>query len=239
MRYGKTGGFGLSPHQREGVVLWSTREWDTLSREVDRLAASRDALSWQSFKTGIREQSAFRLPEGQHTRVVCCPVHHKSHWLWALLLLEEKVAIILDPLTSHTGRAGHTMIFKKLWYWREAVVVNGASPRPPPPFVVSLEGNRRRRVVDVLEMGGWGSSTGSQQEAWVSNVWEVPQQPDGSAGNSGDPHKGLVRAGHNRLGAAMGEEGQSMVPESSAGEHGWTAPRPLRPVRRGGSVQSH
>jgi len=41
-----------------------------------------------------------------------------------------------------------------------------------------------------------------------------------SAGNSGGPHKGLVRAGRNRLGAALGEEGQSMVPESGAGEHG-------------------
>jgi len=181
MRYGKTGEFGLSPHQREGVVIWSTLEWATLSREVDRLESSRDAISWQSFKTGIREQSAFRLPEGQDTRVVCCPVHYKSHWLWALLLLKEKTAIILDPLTSHTGRAGHLMIVKRLWYWREAAVVNGALPRPPPPLVASLEGNRRSKVVDVLEMGGWGSSTGSQQEAWLSNVWEVPQQPDGSA----------------------------------------------------------
>jgi hypothetical protein len=36
---GKSGETGLSPHQREGVVMWSTREWSTLSaggRNEDR-----------------------------------------------------------------------------------------------------------------------------------------------------------------------------------------------------------
>jgi hypothetical protein len=31
-----TGELGLSPHRRGDVVMWSTREWDTFSREYDR-----------------------------------------------------------------------------------------------------------------------------------------------------------------------------------------------------------
>ena len=54
----------------------------------------------------------------------CCPVHFKVHWLWALVLLQERAVIILDPLTAHTGKEGHKEICKKIWHWREAVLAN-------------------------------------------------------------------------------------------------------------------
>ena len=44
--HGKTTTLGLSPHQREGVAMWSTREWDTLSRASDRYTTSPSANSW-------------------------------------------------------------------------------------------------------------------------------------------------------------------------------------------------
>ena len=69
--HGKTVALGLSPHQREGVVMWSTREWDTLSRECDRYTTNPSANDWQKFKTEIRQRPAFQLPEGRHTRMVC------------------------------------------------------------------------------------------------------------------------------------------------------------------------
>ena len=59
---------------------------------------------------------------------LCCPVYYKAHWLWALLLPEELVGIILDPLVSHTGENGHKEIFRKIWFWRETVVVNDSAP---------------------------------------------------------------------------------------------------------------
>ena len=120
--HGKTAAWGLSPHQREGVAMWSTREWDTLSRECDRYTTNPNANAWQNFKAEMRSRPAFQLPEGKHIKIVCCPVHFKSHWLWALLLLDERVGIILDPLTSHTGQKGHKEIFRKIWLWKEAVV---------------------------------------------------------------------------------------------------------------------
>jgi hypothetical protein len=106
------------------------------------------------------------------------PVHFKSHWLWALLLLDERVGIILDPLVSHTGHKGHKEIFGKIWLWREAVVVNDIAPRP---IVTSLEEGRRRRAADILEMGGSGSVLETQKKDWVTIIWKVPQQRDGSA----------------------------------------------------------
>ena len=119
--------------------MWSTREWDTLSRACDRYTTNPSANEWQNFKAEIRLRSAFQLPEGRHTRIVCCPVHFKSHWLWALLLLDERVGIILDPLVSHTGHKGHKEIFRKIWLWWEAVVANDTAPQLPPPIVLSLE----------------------------------------------------------------------------------------------------
>jgi hypothetical protein len=113
--HGRTAAWGLSPHQREGVAMWSTREWDTLSRECDRYTTNPNANAWQSFKAEMRRRPAFQLPEGRHTKMVCCPVNSKSHWLWVLLLLDERVGIILDPLVSHTGHKGHKEIFRKVW----------------------------------------------------------------------------------------------------------------------------
>ena len=179
--HGKTAAWGLSPHQREGVAMWSTREWDTLSRECDRYTTNPNANAWQNFKAEMRLRPAFQLPEGRHIKMVCCPVHFKSHWLWALLLLDERVGIILDPLVSHAGHKGHKEIFRKIWLWREAVVSNDIAPQPPPPIVISLEEGRRRRVMDFLEMGGSGSVSETQKKAWVTNIWTVPQQRDGSA----------------------------------------------------------
>jgi hypothetical protein len=66
----KTAAFGLSPHQREGVTMWSTREWDTLSRECDRYTTNPSANGWQNFKAEIRQRPAFQLPEGRHKRMV-------------------------------------------------------------------------------------------------------------------------------------------------------------------------
>ena len=91
------------------------------------------------------------------------------------------MGIILDPLVSHTGPKGHKEIFRKIWLWREAVVANDIAPRPPPSIVTSLEEERRRRVADILEMGGSGSVLETQKRAWVTNIWKVPQQRDGSA----------------------------------------------------------
>ena len=161
--------------------MWSTREWDTLSRECDRYTTNPNANAWQNFKAEMRARPAFQLPEGKHTKIVCCPVHFKSHWLWALLLLDERVGIILDPLVSHTGQKGHKEIFRKIWLWKEAVVANDISPQLPPPIVCSLEEGRRRRVMDILEMGGSGNMSEAQKKAWVTNIWTVPQQRDGSA----------------------------------------------------------
>jgi hypothetical protein len=45
---------------------------------------------------------------------------------------------------------------------------------------VSLEG-RRRRVADILEMGGSENVSETKKETWVTNIWKVPQQRDGSA----------------------------------------------------------
>ena len=59
-------------------------------------------------------------------------------------------------------------------------MANDLAPCPPPPLVTPLEEGRRRRVADVLEMGGSGSLVGTRKEAWVSNIWRVPQQRDGS-----------------------------------------------------------
>jgi hypothetical protein len=160
--------------------MWSIREWDTLSRECDRYTTNLSATDWQNFKVEIRQRPAFQLPEGRHTRMVYCPVHFKSHWLWGLLLLDERVGIILDPLVSHTGHKGHKEIFRKIWLWREAVVTNDIEPRPPPSLLVSLEEGRRRRVTDILEMGGSGSVSGTKEESWVTNIWKVPQHRDGS-----------------------------------------------------------
>ena len=84
------------------------------------------------------------------------------------------MVIILDPLTSHTGRAGHQEIVKKVWLWREEVFASDATPRPPPPIVASLEEGRKRRVTSVLEMGESGVPMGSKKETWVSHVWRVP-----------------------------------------------------------------
>ena len=137
--HGKTVSLGLSPHQREGAAMWSTREWDTLSRACDRYTTNPSANGWQNFKVEIRLIPAFQLPEGRHTRMVCFPVHFKSHWLWSLLFLDERVGIILDPLISHTGHKGHKEIFRKIWLWREAVLANDIAPRPPPTIVTSLE----------------------------------------------------------------------------------------------------
>ena len=165
----------------ERVRRWSTREWDTLSRACDRYTTNPSANGWQNFKVEIRLIPAFQLPEGRHTRMVCFPVHFKSHWLWSLLFLDERVGIILDPLISHTGHKGHKEIFRKIWLWWETVLENDIAPRPPPPIVTSLEEGRRRRVADILEMGGSGSVLETQKKAWVTNIWKVPQQRDGSA----------------------------------------------------------
>ena len=63
----------------------------------------------------------------------------KVHWLWVIVLMEERVIVILDPLTSHTGKEGHREIVKKIWHWREAIVAKDDVPRTPPPMVDSLE----------------------------------------------------------------------------------------------------
>jgi hypothetical protein len=97
------------------------------------------------------------------------------------MLLDERVGIILDPLVSHTGQKGHKEIFRKIWFWKEAVVSNDISPQLPPPIVCSIEEGRRRRVMDILEMGGSGNMSEAQKKAWVTNIWTVPQQRDGSA----------------------------------------------------------
>ena len=114
---GKTAVAGLSPHPREGVAMWSTQQWDTLSRACDRYTKDPSTNGWKKFKAEIRQDPAFQLPEGRRTGMVCCPVHYKSHWLWVLLLLDERVGIILDPLVSHTGRKGHEEILGKIWLW--------------------------------------------------------------------------------------------------------------------------
>ena len=49
-----TNKLGLSPHRRGDVVMWSTREWDTLSREHDRYMAKLSPGGWLNFKTAIR-----------------------------------------------------------------------------------------------------------------------------------------------------------------------------------------
>ena len=69
--HGKTAAWGLSPHQREGVAMWSTREWDTLSRECDRYTTNPNANAWQNFKAEMRLRPAFHLPEGRHIKMVC------------------------------------------------------------------------------------------------------------------------------------------------------------------------
>jgi hypothetical protein len=158
--------------QIDPIASAFTLNYDTFQRNI---------VGWQNFKEEIRLRPAFQIPEGRHTRIVCCPVHFKSHWLWALLLLDERVGIILDPLVSHVGHKGHKEIFRKIWLWREAVVGNDIAPRPSPPTVTSLEEGRRRRVADILEMGGSGSVSETQKKAWVTNIWKVPQQRDGSA----------------------------------------------------------
>ncbi len=91
------------------------------------------------------------------------------------------MGIILDPLVSHTGHKGHKEILRKIWLCRETVVTNDITPQLPPPIVTSLEEGRRRRVADILEMGGSGSMSGTKKKAWVTNIWKVPQQRDGSA----------------------------------------------------------
>jgi hypothetical protein len=178
---GKTAAAGLSPHQREGVAMWSTQQWDTLSRACDRYTKDPSTDGWKKFKAEIRQDPAFQLPEGRRTGMVCCPVHYKSHWLWVLLLLDERVGIILDPLVSHTGRKGHEEILGKIWLWREAVLTNDTAPRSSPPLTISLEEGRRRRVADILEMGGSWGGLATTKAAWVTNIWKVPQQRDGSA----------------------------------------------------------
>jgi hypothetical protein len=50
----------------------------------------------------------------------------------------------------------------------------------PPPLTVSLEG-RRHRVADILEMGVSGSVSETKKVDWVTNIWKVSQQRDGSA----------------------------------------------------------
>ena len=49
----KTAALDLSPHQRGGVAMWSTREWDTLSRACDRYTTNPSANGWQNFKAEI------------------------------------------------------------------------------------------------------------------------------------------------------------------------------------------
>ena len=107
---GKTGEAGLSPHQREGVVMWNTREWSTLSTEYDKLTTSSGDGGWVKFRDLIRQKTELQVPKGKYTWMVCCPIHVKVHWVWAVVLLEERVIIIVDPLKSHTGSKAHRQI---------------------------------------------------------------------------------------------------------------------------------
>ena len=58
----------------------------------------------------------------------------RVHWVWVVVLLEERVLIILDPLNSHTGVEVHRQIVDKMWYeWRafwnrECLEVHGVGP---------------------------------------------------------------------------------------------------------------
>ncbi len=52
---------------------------------------------------------------------------------------------------------------------------------PSKVFVTSLEEGRKRRVANILEMGGSGSVLETQKKSWVTTTWKVPQQRDGSA----------------------------------------------------------
>jgi hypothetical protein len=104
---GKSGEAGLSPHQREGVVMWSTREWSTLSAEYDKFLTSPGDNDWAKFRDLIRRKTEFQIPKDKHTWMVCCPILVRVHWVWAVALLEERVIIILDPLKSHTGAQAH------------------------------------------------------------------------------------------------------------------------------------
>ncbi len=171
--------------------------------------------------------------------MVCYPVHFKSHWLWALLLLDERVGIILDPLVSHTDHKGHKEIFRKIWLWREAVVVNDIAPRLSPPLVVSLEVGRRRRVADILEMGGSGSVSetkkrglgdlhfeGTATERWIG-------VRDLYAGYGHCPHKGMVSVGFDECGGELGEEGKGMVLEGDPRKYDQSPSWTLRSVWRG------
>ena len=67
---GKSGEAGLSPHQREGVVMWSTREWSTLSAEYDKFLTSPGDRDWAKFKDLIRPKTEFQIPKDKHTWMV-------------------------------------------------------------------------------------------------------------------------------------------------------------------------
>ncbi len=111
---GKSGEAGLSPHQREGVVMWSTREWSTLSAEYDKFFISPEDRDWGKFRDSIRRKTEFQIPKDKHTWMVYCPIFVRVHWVWAVALLEERVMIILDPLKSHTGTKTHWQIVDKI-----------------------------------------------------------------------------------------------------------------------------
>jgi hypothetical protein len=176
---GKSGEAGLSPHPREGVVMWSTREWSTLSAEYDKFLTSPGDRDWAKFRDLIRRKTEFQIPKDKHTWMVCCPILVRVHWVWVVDLLEERVIIILDPLKSHTGAQAHRQIVDKMWHWREAVITNSSSPRDPPPIVPALEEQRRVRVEGALEQGVSGSPMGPSKKSWVGIVWRVHQQRDG------------------------------------------------------------
>ena len=83
-------------------------------------------------------------------------------------------------------------------------MANDIAPRLPPPLVISLEEGSRRRVADILEMGGSGSVLETKKEAWVTEC-----------------------------GAELGEEGKGMVLEGDPRKYGQDPSWTLRSVWRG------
>jgi hypothetical protein len=74
----------------------------------------RTDRDWAKFRDSIRWKTEFQIPTDKHTWMVCCPILVRVHRIWSVVLLEERVMIILDPLKSQNGAEDHRQIVDKM-----------------------------------------------------------------------------------------------------------------------------